>query len=55
MAMRRAEQDVPEHGIVVGDQMWACMSYGVVYPEPVLPAVLAELLFPDDWSILPPG
>jgi hypothetical protein len=32
-----------------------CPSIGVVYAPPFTLGALAELLFPDDWSILPPG
>lgn len=33
----------------------ACPSVGIVYVPPLAQAALLELLFPDDWSILPPG
>lgn len=33
----------------------ACASIGVFYPAPVIPALLAELLFPSQWAVVPPG
>lgn len=33
----------------------ACPSIGIVYAPPLTLAALTELLFPDNWSILPPG
>lgn len=50
-----ADEDVPELALAQGDRIFMCPTAQVVYPEPILPAVLAEMLFPGDWSILPPG
>lgn len=33
----------------------ACSSTGIFYVPQLLPAVLGELLFPSEWSIIPPG
>lgn len=38
-----------------GDPFWSCLDAAVVYMPATFPAVLAEILFPDDWSIVPPG
>lgn len=33
----------------------SCQSTGIVYAPPFSGAALLELVFPDDWSLLPPG
>lgn len=36
--------------------IFSCVSSGIVYPTEALGlTALADLLFPDDWSIVPPG
>jgi hypothetical protein len=49
-----APGDLPP-GFEAGGAYWYCLSAGVVYPGPILPAVLGELLFPGDWLIPPVG
>lgn len=53
--MLEAPQDYPEYGIQEGDVMGACPSIGVIYLPPFSGAALAEMLWPEDWSLLPPG
>ena len=33
----------------------ACPEAGIIYAPPLTAAALLELLFPDSWSIIPPG
>lgn len=54
-ALRRATVAVPEHGIEVGDTIWTCLTYGIVYPRPIADGVLLEVFFDGDWGLVPPG
>jgi len=49
---------IAEHWLT-GEKHFACLSddlsYGVVYAGPFLPAALAELLFPSEWTLFPWG
>jgi hypothetical protein len=47
--------DYPEHGLEAGMVVGMCPSTGIVYLPPFDAAVLGEALWPDDWSIVPPG
>jgi hypothetical protein len=38
-----------------GNKYPTCVSQGVFYAPPFLQAVLAELLWPQAWSLIPPG
>lgn len=55
MALRVTNQTSEALGLEPGDTEWTCLSYGIVYPTPIAQGILAELLFPDDWTLLPPG
>lgn len=36
--------------------IFSCLSAGIVYPTvPLGVAALSDLLFPEDWTIVPPG
>lgn len=54
MALRVAAEDVPEHALVSGNTVWTCVTEGIVYPTSLAPALLLELLFDGEWSVLPP-
>lgn len=38
-----------------GREYPSCLSTGVVYAPPFTIPALVDLVFPDDWSVLPPG
>lgn len=38
-----------------GREYPACLSTGIVYAPPFSGLALTELLWPDEWSVLPPG
>lgn len=38
-----------------GQQFPSCLSTGIFYAPPFAAPALAELLWPDEWSLLPPG
>lgn len=54
MRLRRVDEAIPSLGLEPGDVLWGCMQYGVVYMPAIVPPLLAELLFPDDWSLVIP-
>lgn len=47
--------DVPALDAQAGDVVGYCLSTGIVYAPPFTGPALAEALWPDEWSILPPG
>ena len=52
------EESYPEWDLSAGDLVWVCqgeLAVGIVYPPSLTPAILADLFWPDDWSIVPPG
>ena len=55
LSLGRAEEPDPGGRWAAGDVMWTCPTDGVIYVPPVLGGVLAEVLFPSEWSLLPPG